>query len=377
MISEADVRKLTEIHVPGPQVLSLYLRIPASLPSLRELPARAEELLAAATASAGSRVTAAARSEQRRAVRRFLEVRARDWQGLAAAIFTCRDAGLAEAFPLPCAVADRAVLAPRPHVRPLLAALQRCPAYYVAVTSRDGAWVLRVAGTRIDALVQLAAGGPGGSRPGGWHALGPHRSRGRMTELGCYPQPGTAALLSRSLRAAGLPPLVIGGDDEPARAFAGLLPGDVRDQLAGCFTAGPAALTPARVRERAAEVIGEWVRERERRLAALIAQEPADGLGAVGLDACLAAVSSRAVTTLAVPDADLLPGFACDLCGTLSATPVACRHGSLGIRPVPDLLEEMTAATLADGGDVATVRDCPGGVAALLRFPLAQSLRAS
>jgi hypothetical protein len=377
MISEADVRKLTEIHAPGSQVLSLYLRIPASLPSLRELPGRAEELLAAAAAGAGRRVTATARSEQRRAVRRFLEVRARDWQGPAAAIFTCRDAGLAEAFPLPCPVADRAVLAPRPHVRPLLAALERCPAYYVAVTGRDGTWVFRVAGTRIDALAQLAGSGPDGPRPGGWHALGPHRSRERITKLGRYPQPGTAALLSRLLRAAGLPPLVIGGDDEPARAFAALLPDDVRGQLAGSFTAKPAALTPARARVLAAEVIGEWVRERERRLAALIVQEPAGGLGAVGLDACLAAVSSRAVSILAVPDADLLPGFACDLCGRLSVTPGACRHGSLGVRPVPDLLEEMTAATLADGGDVATVRDCPGEVAALLRFPLAQSLRAS
>jgi len=41
------------------------------------------------------------------------------------AIFACTDADLLEALPLPCPVPERAVLGTRPHIRPLLAALQR------------------------------------------------------------------------------------------------------------------------------------------------------------------------------------------------------------------------------------------------------------
>ena len=43
------------------------------------------------------------------------------------AIFACAEAGLLEVIPLPGLVREQAVLGIRPHIRPLLAALQRCP----------------------------------------------------------------------------------------------------------------------------------------------------------------------------------------------------------------------------------------------------------
>ena len=43
------------------------------------------------------------------------------------AVFACADVGLLEAFPLPGLVRERAVLGIRPHIRPLLAAVQQCP----------------------------------------------------------------------------------------------------------------------------------------------------------------------------------------------------------------------------------------------------------
>ena len=40
------------------------------------------------------------------------------------AVFACADVGLLEAFPLPGQLRERAVLGVRPHIRPLLVALQ-------------------------------------------------------------------------------------------------------------------------------------------------------------------------------------------------------------------------------------------------------------
>jgi hypothetical protein len=64
----------------------------------------------------------------------MLAARAREWPGRTVVIFVCAEVGLLEAFPLSCAVPERAVLGTRPHVRPLLAALQRWPADQAAVT---------------------------------------------------------------------------------------------------------------------------------------------------------------------------------------------------------------------------------------------------
>ena len=91
----------------------------------------------------------------------------------------------------------------------------------------------------------------------------------------------------------------------------------------------------------------------------------------------LVAVNCRAVQVLVVPVGGLIPGFACELCGMLASTPTGCPHQTAASHPVPDLLEEMAAATLDDGGEVDTVRDPPGDVAARLRFPLARPPGAS
>ena len=65
--------------------------------------------------------------QDRNAVREQLASCARDWPGRTVAIFACADAGLLAAYPLPGQLRERAVLGIRPHIRPLLAAVQRRP----------------------------------------------------------------------------------------------------------------------------------------------------------------------------------------------------------------------------------------------------------
>ena len=149
MISRADVDKLLDVRAAGPSLLSLYVQVPRDPAELRGLPAHAGELFALA-ARDGPGVPAAVRvrAADARAVRGLLAARARDWLGHTVAIFACAELGLAEAIPLPCQLQERAVLAARPHVRPLLLAIQRCPAYRVAVVDRRHAWLFSIAGER-------------------------------------------------------------------------------------------------------------------------------------------------------------------------------------------------------------------------------------
>ena len=128
MITRAEVEKLGALHVVEPTMLSLYLAVPPQPAPLSLLAARADELIAVAEAAGGGRPVG---KQDRDSVREKLALCDRDWPGRMVAIFACAEAGLLEALPLPGPLPgllrERAVLGIRPHIRPLLAALQQCP----------------------------------------------------------------------------------------------------------------------------------------------------------------------------------------------------------------------------------------------------------
>ena len=375
MISHADVEKLAGIQAAERSVLSVYLQVPVDPPALRGLPARLDELLALTGGSGDGPGAVRARDEDRRMVRRLLEVHAREWLGHTVAIFVCAQLGSSQEFPLPCRLPERAVLATRPHLRPLLVALQRCPAYRVAVVDRRHAWIFSVAGDRVSVVAQPAAQGVRSPAFGGWYGLESHRVHQRIIQLTRHHYQDTAAILGQAMRSGGQEPLVVGGHEEAIPQFLVILPADMADDFAGSFVIDPHTMTPARVRDLSGAVIRDWADRREQRLLAQLEQEPPDGLTLTGLHGCLAAVNQHAVKLLAVPVEGLIPGFACARCGALASTPGGCADGPAAARWVPDLIEEMVHNTLADGGDVQAVTDQPGDIAARARFPLAQAER--
>jgi hypothetical protein len=155
MISHADVEKLRSIRAPGPTVLSLYLPVPMDPVGVPGLTAQAEDLMAGAGAGRPDGVSIAKVGQaDRAAVLGALAAHGRDWLGHTVAFFACQQLALFETLPLPCVLPGRAVLATRPHVRPLLAAKQRCPDYLVAIISRRHAWVLSVSGNRAETVAR-------------------------------------------------------------------------------------------------------------------------------------------------------------------------------------------------------------------------------
>lgn len=371
MITFADLQKLLSSRSAQSSVLSLYLRVPLDPPGLREVPARADELLARAARGGIDDPGAPVRPEEREQVRQLLGVHARDWLGHTVAIFAARELGLSEVIPLPCPLPDRAVLATRPHVRPLLVALQRRPVYYAAVVDRRRSWVFRVSPDGIETISGPSGQGMPSRGFGGWYGLEAHRVQERIIGLARQDYRDTAAALIRVMDHGGQEPLVIGGHEQSIPQLLAMLPAATADRFAGSFAADPSTLTAARVRELADPVIERWGAAREQRLVAEVRGRPADGLTVTGLQPCLAAVNERAVRLLVAPVGGLIPGFVCQRCGALSSTGADCPDWGAASLAVPDLIEEMVTATLADGGQVQAVDDPLGGIAALLRFPLA------
>jgi peptide chain release factor subunit 1 len=373
MITYSDVEKLLGIQAAAPSVLSVYLWVPVDPAALRSLPARAGELLALAGGGDDDPGTPQVRDEDRQLIERLLEIHGRDWMGHTVALFACGQLGLSEAIPLPCRLQDRAVLAARPHVRPLLLALQRCPDYHVALVDRRHAWVFRVAGERIDMMAQATAEGVRSHGFGGWYGLDSYRVNERIIQLARHHYRDTAAVLQHAMPGSGQAPLVVGGHEETIPQFLAALPATVRDGYAGSFVADPHAMTPARVRALAGPVIGRWVDARDQRLIQQIRQEAPGLRTAMGLSACLDAVSQHAVKLLVVPVGGLIPGFACRRCGALTSTGAGCPDGAPAQRQVPDLIEEMVVTAIGDGAEAVAVSDPPAGIAARLRFPLTWS----
>ena len=170
------------------------------------------------------------------------------------------------------------MLATRPHVRPLLVALQRCPAYRVALVDRLHAWIFSVAGNRIGMVAQPTAQGVRSSGFGGWYGLDSHRVNERIIQLARHHYLDTAAILGQTMPGSGRPACRWRARGDYPAVPRRSLPASVRDRYAGSFVADPRTMTPARVRDLADPVIEHWVNTREQRLVEQILQERPDGL---------------------------------------------------------------------------------------------------
>jgi peptide chain release factor subunit 1 len=364
MLTRADVDKLLGISAAGPSLLSLYIQVPRDAAQLRELPARADELLGKPLRADG---------RQRDTARRLLAAHAREWLGHTVAIFACAELGLAEAIPLPGQLPERAVVAARPHVRPLLLAIQRSAPYRIVVADQRHAWLLRVAGEQVETAVLPDAEGVPSRGFGGWYGLESYRVNERVIELTRRHYRDTVAALEQSLRADGPEPVIVGGHEDTIPQLLAVFPARLRAQFAGSFLADLHTLTPAKARDLASRVIADWTARRDQLLAAEIGQEPRGELTAVGLDACLAAAGQHAIEALLIPADGLVPGYSCQRCGTLSRTRHGCPHGADALIPIPDLIEEITVSALGGGAQVTALDVPPASIVARLRFPLTRA----
>lgn len=357
MICYAEIEKLRHARTPEPSVVSVYLKVPLDPAGQSELRVRADGLI--------HECDAPVPEQDREAVAALLAARGREWLGTTVAIFAGGELGLLEALTMRCDLPQRAVFATHPYIRPLLAAVQRCPAYHIVIVDARRGWLASVNGDEMS-VTGAPEEPPDWNRDlGGWYGLDTYRGRQRVTQHARHHYQDVAMLLRDPARSHG--PVVIGGRPADVPEMLRLLPDQVRARYAGSFAADPHTLTPTRARELADTVIMDWARRREDRLVQEADSWPS---AARGLPECLAAVNAGAVSMLLVPDDGMAGGFKCGRCGALGRTWDECPDGGTAARRVPDLLEEMTCRVLDDGGEVVSIGQPGFAVAARLRFPV-------
>jgi peptide subunit release factor 1 (eRF1) len=371
MVDAKDVTELLGVHAPGSSVVSVYLDVPLDPAGLRGIPARLDDLFASAWHEpGGGEAVERARRAELPAIRDIVALRAREWPRHAVAIFASRDLGLMKAIPLRNQAAERAVVAARPYVRPLLAELRRSPCYAVAVVDRRYAWLYRVTGERIEWLTDVESRTVRSRRFGGFRGFQTYQVEQRARNLAREHCEATMTALERAITEGGCGPITVGGHEDETAYFVDLLPATLRDRLAGTFVIDPHTMTAAHVRRLADEVVVRWEEAREAAVAGQITGQPTDPLAAIGLPACLNAANQHAIQVLVVPDDAVALGFVCPRCGDLAAAGGACPVCGAPTSAVPDVVEELAVKATEDGGTVEPVRDGNiQGVAARRRFP--------
>jgi Bacterial archaeo-eukaryotic release factor family 10 len=348
MITYGELDKLRSVRAPEETVLSLYINVPMDPGALREMSARADDLIGVAT-----RPAAIPRTDDPLTARDAVAAHARGWPGHTLAIFVCGDLGLLEVVPLPGTLCERAVWDVRPHVRPLLAALQRHPDYRIAVIDRRHAWLLAVT---PDGIATVGSTTADGASAGGWHGLqGEHLQR-HVRDLTRHHYRDAATLLEQAVHNTGPQPVVLGGHADSIKHLLAAMTAATRSQYVGCFAADPHVLTPAKASELAEPVIAHRAELQERQVVSELTGPTSGARAAIGLNGCLAAVNAESSDLLLLPDDGVVPGYHCERCGVLSVTGEECCDWGAASRAVPDLLEEMARRVLADDGEVFTAR---------------------
>jgi len=197
MITPAEAEKLGRFHAVEPIVLSVYLNVPRSPAELPGLPGRVDELVTAAERDLGR--SGHLREEDRRSARDEGVLAAPRLLGHPVAIFACAEVGLLEVVGLPEAlpgtVPEQAVVGIRPHIRPLLAALQPSPRLAVGILA-EPAGALTAIG--LPACLAVVNVGAVETLLVPYEVVVPGYECGRCGELGltadCCPDWGTAAL---------------------------------------------------------------------------------------------------------------------------------------------------------------------------------------
>ena len=370
MIARAEADRLRALRSSGTPVVSLYLPVPLDLADHRGLATRARELVRAAAAEASDRGLPAPDEQDVESLAALVGTHSHEWLGRTVALFACAGIGLSQTAALPGPAAGRAVVARRPYLRPLLAAMQRSPAYRVAVIDARHAWVLAISDGRIETLAERIGEGVPSTGFAGWYGLESYRVQQRVMQLARQHFRQTFAILDRP--GTERLPLVIGGQEAEVSQFLAAAPRGVSDAVAGTFRVDLQTVTPGRIRELAGPVIEQWTRQAEAAVVADVLGQPPNRAVTTGLDGCLAAIRSGAVGQLIVADEKFVPGFGCGHCGALSTRQdrCDCPDPAEPCQPVPDLLDEMACRALDGGAEVTAVRGAPFEVAARLRFPV-------
>jgi peptide chain release factor subunit 1 len=371
----AELRRLAQIRLDRPVVLSLYLNLdptdfatpPARATAVRSLLDEADRRvrdlkdlphddrmdLRASLEQAGELLEAGLPTEGA--------------QGLA--IFAAASAGLFETLKLPRPVPNRVAIRRAPLVGPL-ARLARRERWCVALVNRRHARIFRGSQDGLSEIEQIHDLVFGQHDQGGWSQA--RYQRGIEKEKDDHLKHTVEALMKHFKRRP-FERLIVGGPREVAADFESKLHGYLAERLAGRIEVDVEHSTPEQVLEAVQPRFEELEDEREAEALERLGEA---GRAAIGLDEVLRALNERRVETLVIDERFSAEGSLCPSCGWIGlAGERTCPVDGTELETLDDLTEEGVELTIQQSAEILAVRrrrdelaERAGGVAALLRF---------
>jgi hypothetical protein len=291
------------------------------------------------------------------------------------ALFACPALGLREVIPVRAPLENAVVVADRPFLRPLAAAVGETPPTLVVFIDAESARLIPVLDAGPGEEIRLDTEVPRHHRRGGWAqlALGHYQRhieerRGRHLEA-------VAEALGRLVEEQGLARIVIAGSPDSAGAFRRALTSTVAARVTG-IVSGRRHEPASELIARAGELVGRVAaQEVDAAVEGLLTEAAKGGQAAASLEGVLEAVRRGAVDRLYMLRGFREPGRTCVACAAFqpgdAATCRLCHQATSAV----ELGEAMVTRTIAAGGGVAMVDahgalGAVGGVAARLRFAL-------
>jgi peptide subunit release factor 1 (eRF1) len=373
--SRESTDRLRVFQGGGYPVLSVYLGLRPGYGTLAELPTRLKELLANIYNDAME-----LSRPQRMSLRTDVDAvydsgpRVAADLGRGVAIFRCSGAGLNEYVSLPRPVRDRAIVDATPYLRPLDAVFEADQRLLVVVPERRRASLFRFHLGQAEELGRITEEEIRKRNWGGFSGYEERRVRSRADGVAARHYRVVAKRVTDLARRDSFDILAVGGQAGHVDGLVSQLSPELASMLAGTFVVDPGTMTKAVVREHAARVAEDHLRERDVASATRVLDlARSGGAAAYGIDWVLDAVNRRAVETLFVQGSRTTPGAVCRDCGWIMSAPESsCPSCSGSPRMVPDVLDAMAESVLAASGTVKHVLTATPlvdyEVAALLRY---------
>jgi peptide chain release factor subunit 1 len=370
-----ELRRLTQVRLDRPVVLSLYLDLdptqfatpPARATAVRSLLDEAERKVRERDGLPHQdRVDLQASLERASAL---LERDLPTDGAQAVAVFSSAAAGLFEVLRLPRPVPSRVAIGRTPLVGPL-ARLERRERWCVALVSRRDARIFRGSPESLREIEQIHDVVFGQHDQGGWSQA--RYQRGIEKEKDDHLK-HTAEALMKHFKRRPFQRLILGGPREVVADFESKLHGYLSERLAGRIEVDVDTATPDRVLKKAQPLFEELEEERE---AAALDRLGEGGRAAVGLHDVLQALNERRVECLVLDERFAAPGATCPECGWLGPEGErTCPVDGRELEQLEDLTESAIELTLQQSAEILAVRRRreelerrAGGIAAVLRF---------
>ena len=361
-----DLRRLAQVRLDRPVVLSLYLNLdPAEFATP---PARATAVRSLLDESDRRVREHEEKTELRDALDRasgVLEEGLPTEGAHSVAVFSGPD--LLEVLKLPRALPNRVAIRRSPLIAPL-ARLERRERWCVALVNRRDARILRGSQDGLREVERIRDLVFGQHDQGGWSQA--RFQRGIEKEKDDHLR-HTAEVLLEHFKRRPFERLIVGGPREVVADFESKLHGYLVERLAGRIDVDVEHSSPEQVLDAAQPRFEELDDERESQ-----ALERLGEAGVCGLDEVLRALNERRVETLIADERFEAPGTCCPVDGWLGPAGVdSCPIDGAELERLDDLTEAAIELTIQQSADILAVSrrseelgERAGGIAALLRF---------